>query len=56
MCEYCEEDKTFVDDSEITLYIHKKELRIYTAGGDDFRIIHYCPMCGKKLKQEEPAQ
>ena len=49
MCEYCEEEKTFVDDSEMTLYIYKNELRIYTAGGDDFRIIKFCPMCGKKL-------
>lgn len=59
MCEYCEsqEPKEIFGDTYNILMVQKNELYFLSREGDeDYELsgkIHYCPMCGRKLKEAD---
>ncbi len=69
MCEYCEKDKThrscnFAGSAQMRISI-SKEMTILEVKGDKEKFslfkkiymprfdINYCPMCGRKLREED---
>lgn len=59
MCEYCENEKSisfFQNDAEMTICEIEESDGSFTWGidadGHQSIEINYCPMCGRKLKEE----
>lgn len=57
MCEYCEKNNLIIDELRWDVYVLGKKLHIGMLEGEYMNSIHvainYCPMCGRKLKEEE---
>lgn len=54
MCEYCKgKNLMTIQDKRIALYINNKnQLKILSDYNEYAKDINYCPMCGRKLKEE----
>ena len=51
MCEYCDGTAT-IDTKLDFMSVEHGYIEVYIEDSNNYFIINYCPMCGKKLEEE----